>query len=181
MVIVLYSEAVRDHLALLSCETSVNSAGNESDVRLYQITSATEGGNGSFCHYRSLNSTCPCKTGSVASSTTKALFLMRRERGALMEKDCVGYKVICDTEGTCLFLNTVLLPLAHRDWREWFGLPRRKQQCFSQLWIPVTSKPAECISFIFKYFMTILMLLYSPCVGACAEDGLSLEWNRPTV
>lgn len=39
MTSVLCNEAVRDQLALLRCETSVNSAGNVGDVSLYQIIS----------------------------------------------------------------------------------------------------------------------------------------------
>lgn len=57
MVTVLCNGAVRDQLALLSCETSVNSARNVGGVGLYQIISSTEDGSGSFCHCQVIPST----------------------------------------------------------------------------------------------------------------------------
>lgn len=119
--------------------------------------------------YHSLNSTCPCKT-IVTSSRTKALCLIHREH-SWRRRTVSGKRSLVTQRGPCLVLSMVLLPLATRDWREWLGAPRRKQQCFGHLWIPVISKIAEFIFFVFKYSMTILMLLYSPCVGARAKDG----------
>lgn len=138
-------------------------------MRLYQITSATEGGNGGFCRYHSLNSTCPCKTRSVASSRAKALFLIQREQELWWRRTVLGTKSFVTQRDMPVPKHSAASSSTQRL-KGMIGSSKEKAAVFWSVVDSCRFKTSR-MQFIFKYFMTILMLLYSPCMGACAKDG----------
>lgn len=93
------------------------------------------------------------------------------ERARLMEEDCVRHELTCDAEATEPVPKRSAASSSTHRLKGRIGSSKEKAAVFWSLVDSFASKIAEFISFVFKYFMTILMLLYSLCVGACAKDG----------